>query len=302
MFRRAQKRLRDVFELGSAGRDTEAVNELNTLLEAIRCSRGSPGTTPATGTCTSPAAAPRSAPSTWPARSGAWRSGCASTAAPGSASAPTSGAATSTSTRRPTAAGGSARSAAPPGRTWPPTGPASAATLSRRLAGPRDRCRARSSDSGRRGQVLRGRTPAPPAGRPRGPRGSWRPGWRPPRRPSRVKPRPASDSSSSPHGWLPRPGTRCSSRPSPVPSPRCTCASPSPIASAIASASVRAAAQCDRSRVYASKPASVGSQPGCVGHELAAGHPHRVHVLDREVGCRGAGARSARARRRTSRA
>jgi predicted RNA-binding Zn ribbon-like protein len=32
-FRRAQKRLRDVFLLGSAGRDTEAVNEINTLLK-----------------------------------------------------------------------------------------------------------------------------------------------------------------------------------------------------------------------------------------------------------------------------
>jgi len=34
VFRRARKRLRDVFQLGSVGRDTEAVNELNALLEA----------------------------------------------------------------------------------------------------------------------------------------------------------------------------------------------------------------------------------------------------------------------------
>jgi predicted RNA-binding Zn ribbon-like protein len=34
VFRRAQKRLREVFELGSAGRDAEAVTELNALLEA----------------------------------------------------------------------------------------------------------------------------------------------------------------------------------------------------------------------------------------------------------------------------
>jgi predicted RNA-binding Zn ribbon-like protein len=33
LFRRAQKRLRDVFELGTSGRDTEAVAELNALLE-----------------------------------------------------------------------------------------------------------------------------------------------------------------------------------------------------------------------------------------------------------------------------
>jgi predicted RNA-binding Zn ribbon-like protein len=33
-FRRAQKRLRDVFELGTAGHDADAVAELNTLLEA----------------------------------------------------------------------------------------------------------------------------------------------------------------------------------------------------------------------------------------------------------------------------
>jgi predicted RNA-binding Zn ribbon-like protein len=33
-FRRAQKRLREVFEHGSSGRDGEAVTELNTLLEA----------------------------------------------------------------------------------------------------------------------------------------------------------------------------------------------------------------------------------------------------------------------------
>ncbi len=32
-FRRAQKRLRDVFQFGSAGRDTEAVNEINSLLK-----------------------------------------------------------------------------------------------------------------------------------------------------------------------------------------------------------------------------------------------------------------------------
>ncbi|MFC6015183.1 CGNR zinc finger domain-containing protein [Plantactinospora solaniradicis] len=32
-FRRAQKRLRDVFEFGSAGRDADAVTELNSLLE-----------------------------------------------------------------------------------------------------------------------------------------------------------------------------------------------------------------------------------------------------------------------------
>ncbi|HEX7744696.1 MAG TPA: CGNR zinc finger domain-containing protein, partial [Micromonosporaceae bacterium] len=34
-FRRAQKRLRDVFELGSSGRDAEAVAELNGLLAAF---------------------------------------------------------------------------------------------------------------------------------------------------------------------------------------------------------------------------------------------------------------------------
>jgi predicted RNA-binding Zn ribbon-like protein len=34
VFRRAQKRLREVFELGSAGRDADAVAELNALLEA----------------------------------------------------------------------------------------------------------------------------------------------------------------------------------------------------------------------------------------------------------------------------
>jgi predicted RNA-binding Zn ribbon-like protein len=34
VFRRAQKRLREVFDLGSAGRDAEAVTELNALLEA----------------------------------------------------------------------------------------------------------------------------------------------------------------------------------------------------------------------------------------------------------------------------
>ncbi|HET6215077.1 MAG TPA: CGNR zinc finger domain-containing protein [Micromonosporaceae bacterium] len=35
VFRRAQKRLRDVFELGTAGRDAEAVTALNALLEAF---------------------------------------------------------------------------------------------------------------------------------------------------------------------------------------------------------------------------------------------------------------------------
>ncbi|MGI5213187.1 CGNR zinc finger domain-containing protein [Plantactinospora sp. CA-290183] len=35
VFRRAQKRLRDVFEFGSSGRDAEAVAELNALLEAF---------------------------------------------------------------------------------------------------------------------------------------------------------------------------------------------------------------------------------------------------------------------------
>ncbi|ASW56892.1 CGNR zinc finger domain-containing protein [Plantactinospora sp. KBS50] len=35
IFRRAQRRLRDVFELGTSGRDAEAVAELNTLLEAF---------------------------------------------------------------------------------------------------------------------------------------------------------------------------------------------------------------------------------------------------------------------------
>ena len=35
VFRRAQKRLRDVFELGSSGRDAEAVVELNALLAAF---------------------------------------------------------------------------------------------------------------------------------------------------------------------------------------------------------------------------------------------------------------------------
>jgi predicted RNA-binding Zn ribbon-like protein len=34
-FRRAQKRLREVFDLGAAGRDAEAVAELNVLLEAF---------------------------------------------------------------------------------------------------------------------------------------------------------------------------------------------------------------------------------------------------------------------------
>jgi len=34
-FRRAQKRLRDVFELGTGGRDSEAVTALNSLLEAF---------------------------------------------------------------------------------------------------------------------------------------------------------------------------------------------------------------------------------------------------------------------------
>ncbi|MEV1287098.1 CGNR zinc finger domain-containing protein [Micromonospora sp. NPDC049679] len=34
-FRRAQKRLRDVFEYGTSGRDGDAVTELNTLLEAF---------------------------------------------------------------------------------------------------------------------------------------------------------------------------------------------------------------------------------------------------------------------------
>ena len=35
VLRRAAKKLRDVFELGTAGRDADAVNELNTLLEAF---------------------------------------------------------------------------------------------------------------------------------------------------------------------------------------------------------------------------------------------------------------------------
>ena len=35
VFRRAQRRLRDVFEHGTTGRDNEAVNELNSLLEAF---------------------------------------------------------------------------------------------------------------------------------------------------------------------------------------------------------------------------------------------------------------------------
>jgi predicted RNA-binding Zn ribbon-like protein len=35
VFRRAQRRLRDVFEYGTSGRDTNAVTELNTLLEAF---------------------------------------------------------------------------------------------------------------------------------------------------------------------------------------------------------------------------------------------------------------------------
>jgi len=34
VFRRAQKRLREVFELGTAGRDAEAVTEINALLES----------------------------------------------------------------------------------------------------------------------------------------------------------------------------------------------------------------------------------------------------------------------------
>jgi len=34
VFRRAQRRLRDVFEYGTSGRDAEAVNELNALLAA----------------------------------------------------------------------------------------------------------------------------------------------------------------------------------------------------------------------------------------------------------------------------
>lgn len=35
IFRRAQKRLRDIFECGTSGRDTDAVAELNALLEAF---------------------------------------------------------------------------------------------------------------------------------------------------------------------------------------------------------------------------------------------------------------------------
>jgi predicted RNA-binding Zn ribbon-like protein len=35
VFRRAQRRLRDVFELGTAGRDADAVRELNSLLEVF---------------------------------------------------------------------------------------------------------------------------------------------------------------------------------------------------------------------------------------------------------------------------
>jgi predicted RNA-binding Zn ribbon-like protein len=35
VFRRAKRRLREVFEYGTSGRDTEAVNELNSLLEAF---------------------------------------------------------------------------------------------------------------------------------------------------------------------------------------------------------------------------------------------------------------------------
>jgi predicted RNA-binding Zn ribbon-like protein len=35
VFRRAQRRLRDVFEYGTSGRDAEAVNELNAMLEAF---------------------------------------------------------------------------------------------------------------------------------------------------------------------------------------------------------------------------------------------------------------------------
>lgn len=52
IFRRAQKRLRDVFEYGTSGRDADAVAELNALLEAYPVQPASRGTTPATGTCT----------------------------------------------------------------------------------------------------------------------------------------------------------------------------------------------------------------------------------------------------------
>ena len=107
-----------------------------------------------------------------------------------------------------------------------------------------------------------------------------------------VNPRPASDASSGPHGWVPRPGTRCSSRPSPVPSPRCTWARPPPIVSAISSASPRAAAQCDRSSVYALEAGHRRVPARRVRHELPPAHPHRVHVLDRESARSGSVSRS----------
>ena len=43
-FRRAQKRLRDVFEYGTSGRDSQAVAELNAMLEAYPVQPRSPGT------------------------------------------------------------------------------------------------------------------------------------------------------------------------------------------------------------------------------------------------------------------
>ncbi len=124
-FRRAQKRLRDVFELGCAGRDTEAVNELNTLLKdhpvqpRISGHDASDWHMHVTSRGAS-VSAEYLAGAVWGLA--VW---LCSTAAPGSASAPTTGAATSTWTRRPTTAGASAPSGARPGRTWRRTGPAS---------------------------------------------------------------------------------------------------------------------------------------------------------------------------------
>src|SRR5580693_3820981 len=74
---------------------------------------------------------------------------------------------------------------------------------------------------------------------------------------------------SSAHGWLPRPGTRCSSGMGPaglpVPSARCTWARRPPSSAAMARASEPDAAVCERSSVTCGTSSAVGSQVGAYG-------------------------------------
>ena len=90
----------------------------------------------------------------------------------------------------------------------------------------------------------------------------------------------ASSSQTCAHGWVPRPGTRCSSRGAPLPSARCRCARP-PAHAVQQRESVDAGDRRVRQVERVVPVADVGGvEAGAVGHRPHSAPHDREHVLD----------------------